>query len=152
MNVTNHKRKASQILLTIAALVVVVAGMSAAKAILVPFLLAAFIAIITAPPLFWLQSKGLSTWLALLIVILGVLFIGLLVAGLVGSSVKDFSRDLPVYEAKLKQQTSLIISWLEKFGVDISGLALTEIFNPGAAMKLVAALLNSLGTCLQMAF
>ncbi len=152
MNVTNHKRKASQILLTIAALVVVVAGMSAAKAILVPFLLAAFIAIISAPPLFWLQRKGLSTWLALLIVILGVLFIGLLVAGLVGSSVKDFSRDLPVYEAKLKQQTSLIISWLEKLGVDISGFALTEIFNPGAAMKLVAALLNSLGNMLANGF
>lgn len=152
MNVTNHKRKTSQILVTIASFVVVVAGMSAAKVVLVPFLLAAFIAIITAPPLFWLQRKGLPTWLALLIVILGVLFIALLMAGLVGSSVKDFSRDLPVYEAKLKQQTSLITEWLERLGVDISGLSLTKIFDPGAAMKLVATLLNSLGNMLANGF
>jgi predicted PurR-regulated permease PerM len=99
MNEMNHKAKGSQILLTIAAFVIVVAGMSAAQVILVPFLLAAFIAIISASPLFWLQRKGLSTWLALLVVILGVLFIGLLMAGLVGSSVQDFSRDLPVYAA-----------------------------------------------------
>jgi len=126
--------------------------MSAAQVILVPFLLAAFIAIISAPPLFWLQRKGLSTWLALLVVILAVLFIGLLMAGLVGSSVQDFSRDLPVYEAKLKQQTNLVMGWLEKLGVDISGLAVTEIFDPGAAMKLVATLLNGLGNVLANGF
>jgi len=152
MNVIDHKTKGSQILLTIAAFVIVVAGMSAAKVILVPFLLAAFIAIISAPPLFWLQRKGLSTWLALLVVILAVLFIGLLMAGLVGSSVQDFSRDLPVYEAKLKQQTNLVMGWLERLGVDISGIAVTEIFDPGAAMKLVATLLNGLGNVLANGF
>jgi len=152
MNTINHKTKASQILVAVAAFVVVVAGMSAAKAILVPFLLAAFIAIISAAPLFWLQRKGLSAWLALLIVILGVLFIGLLMAGMVGSSVKGFSRDLPVYGAKLKQQTASITGWVEKLGVDTSGLSLTEIFDPGAAMKLVAALLNSLGNVLADGF
>jgi len=152
MNAIKHKTEASKILVTIAAFVVVIAGMSAAKVILVPFLLAAFIAIISAPPLFWLQRKGLPTWLSLVIVIIGVLFIGLLVAYLVGSSVKDFSRDLPVYETKLKQQTAIIMGWLEKLGVDMSGFALTKIFNPGAAMKLVAVLLNSLGNVLTNGF
>ena len=137
MNAIKQKTEASKILVTIAAFVIVVAGMSAAKVILVPFLLAAFIAIISAPPLFWLQRKGLPTWLALVIVIIGVLFIGLLVAGLVGSSVKDFSEDLPVYNAKFKQHTAVIMGWLEKNGVDVSGLALTKIFNPGAARTTV---------------
>lgn len=152
MNGINHKTKTSQILLTIAAFVVVVAGMSAAKIILIPFLLSAFIAIISAPPLFWLQRKGFPTWLALLIVILGVLFVGLLMAGLVGSSVKDFSRDLPVYEAKLKQQSDLIMSWLDKLGIDLSNLAITETFNAGAVMKLVVTLLDSLGNVLANGF
>jgi len=74
MNAIKQKTEVSKILVTIAAFVIVVAGMSAAKVILVPFLLAAFIAIISAPPLFWLQRKGLPTWLALVIVIIGVLF------------------------------------------------------------------------------
>ena len=152
MNTINRKTRASGILLTIAAFVVVIAGMSAAKVILVPFLLAGFIAIISAPPLFWLQRRGLPTWISLLIVILGVLLIVLLVAGLVGTSVRDFTKDLPVYEVKLRQQTTLMMGLLEKLGVDTSGIALTEMFNLGAAMKLVATLLNSLGNVLTNGF
>ncbi len=142
----------SQILITIAAFVIVVAGMRAAKVILVPFLLSVFIAIICAPPLFWLQGKGLPQWLALLIVVIGVLLIGLLLASLVGSSVDDFSRNLPLYEAKLQQQTATFVAWLADFGLDSSSLALTEVFNPGTAVKLTATLLNGLGNALANAF
>jgi len=152
MDTANRKMNAPQILVTIAAFVIVVAGMSQAKVILVPFLLAAFIAIIVASPLFWLQRKGLPTWLALIIVILGVLVIGLLIGGLVGSSVKDFSRDLPVYEAKLRQQTTLVMGWLDNLGIDISDPAITGAFDPGSAMKFVATLLNGLGNVLANGF
>ncbi|MFO8163476.1 MAG: hypothetical protein ACQEQO_12015 [Thermodesulfobacteriota bacterium] len=48
IHVNSHKTAASNILITIASFVVVVAGMSAGKVILVPFLLAVFIAIISA--------------------------------------------------------------------------------------------------------
>ena len=139
-------------LLTMAAFVVVIAGMSAAKAILVPFLLAGFIAIISAPPLFWLHRKGLPTWVALVIVMLGVFLIGLLVVGLVGSSVRDFITDLPAYETKLRQQTALVMDLLGKLGVKISGPELVDMFDPGAAMKLVATLLNNLGNVLANGF
>ena len=144
MNGTHHQTTASEILITVAAFVIVIAGMRASVSILVPFLLAGFIAIICAPLLFWLRSKGLPTWLSLIIVVLGVLFSGLLIGGLVGSSVKAFSRDLPVYDQKLRQQAVALVTWIERLGVDTSDLALPEIFNPGAAMKLVAAVLNSL--------
>ena len=146
------KAKASQILLTIAAFVIVVAGMRASVDILVPFLLAAFIAIISAPPLFWLHNKGLPGWLALLVVISSIFIIGFLMAWLVGSSVKDFSNDLPVYEEKFRHQTTVILGWLTKLGVDTSNLGLTEILNPSAAMKLVATGLNSLGNVLANGF
>jgi predicted PurR-regulated permease PerM len=148
MNSTDQPMKASQILLTIAAFIIVVAGMRAAVDILVPFLLAAFIAIISAAPLFWLQRKGLPAWLALLIIISSIFLIGFLMAWLVGSSVKDFSDNLPTYEDKFRQQTTAIIGWLSKLGIDTSNLELTKIFNPASAMKLVAAGLNSLGNVL----
>ncbi|MFO8163477.1 MAG: hypothetical protein R6T98_02960 [Desulfatiglandales bacterium] len=73
-------------------------------------------------------------------------------AYLVGSSVKDFSGNLPVYEEKFKQQTTIITGWLENQGIDSSIGALTKIFNPGAALKFVAVLLNSLGTMLANSF
>ena len=142
----------SQMLITIAAFVIVVAGMSAAKVILVPFLLSVFIAIICAPPLFWLQRKGLPKWLALLIIVSGVLFIGLVIGSLVGSSVDDFSRNLPSYEHKLQQQTASFITWLGTKGFDSSSLALTELFHPGTAVKFTATLFNGLGSALTNTF
>ena len=152
MNTDAQEMKASQIIITIAAIVIVIAGMRAATVILVPFLLALFISIISTTPLFWLQRKGLPTWAALITVILGILIVGFLIAWLVGSSVKDFSNNIPVYEEKLKLQTAGIIAWTEKHGIDISDLGITKIFNPGAAMKLVASMLNSLGNLLTNGF
>lgn len=152
MKTLNRKTQAYQILLALAAVVVVVAGMSASKVILVPFLLSAFITIISAPALFWMQGKGLPKGLALLIVIFSVVLIGLVVVGLVGSSIKDFSSNLPFYEAKLKQQTAAIVGWLETLGADMSGLELTQILNPGAVMKLTGTLLNALGNAITNGF
>lgn len=152
MDEPGHQAEASRILITISAFVIVVAGINSAKVILVPFLLSAFIAIICAPPLFWMQNKGLPKWLSLLIVILSVFFIGLLMASLVGSSVKDFSTNLSFYESRLKEKTVVIIAWINKTGLETSGFELANIFDPGAAMKLTAALLNALGNALANAF
>jgi len=144
--------KTPQILVTIASVIVIIAGMRAAEVILVPFLLAAFIAIISASPMFWLQKKGVPSWLSLLMVVLGMLLAGLLVSAMIGSSVRDFSRDLPVYQAKLKDQTTEVIAWFEKNGFETSGPALSKMLDPGAAMRLAASILNSLGNVLANAF
>ena len=50
-------------LLGSAALIVVIAGLRAAQSLVVPFLIAAFIAVVCAPALQWLQRKGVAEWL-----------------------------------------------------------------------------------------
>lgn len=148
----NRTPKAAQILMIIAAFVVVAAGMNAAKAIIVPFLLAAFISISSSPLLFWLKKRKVPTWLALLIVMFGILIFLLIIAGLVGSSVNDFTSRLPFYEARLKEQTNAVLDWLERIDVDVARLELNKIFNSAAVMKLVAKLLNELGGVLKNGF
>lgn len=149
---TGRTPNAAHILMILAAFVVVVAGMSAAKTIIVPFLLAAFISISSSPLLFWLKKRKVPTWLALLIVMCGILVFLVLIAGLVGSSVNDFSNKLPVYEARLKEQTNAVVEWLERLDVDVARLELNKIFNSAAVMKLVATLLNELGGMLKNGF
>ena len=51
-------------LLIAAALVVIAAGMKAAQEVIVPFLLAAFIATIAAPPVLWLEKRRVPAVLA----------------------------------------------------------------------------------------
>jgi AI-2 transport protein TqsA len=144
--------RTSQVFLTVAACVVIIAGMKAATVILVPFLLSAFIAIISAPPMFWLQRRGLPSALAVLIVVLATLGFVVLVGTLVGQSITDFTKDMPLYQTKIKAQTSLALAWLASIGVNTQSLALTEIFDPGAAMKLAASVLNGLGNVLTNGF
>jgi len=139
-------------LVTVAAFVIVVAGMRAAEKILVPFFLSAFLAIICAPPLFWFRRKHVPTAVALLIVIAGIVGIGLLIGTLVGASVKDFSATLPVYQARLQEETKALLAWFARIGFEISDQVLLEYFDPGAAMRLVARTLTRLGGVLTNVF
>lgn len=139
-------------IVTMAALVIVVAGMKAAQAIINPFLLSGFIAIICGPPLFWLRKKGLPTGVAILVVIIGVSLLGLLTTAVIGSSVNDFTRELPVYQAKLDNKTAQLADLLSNLGINIEDNALGEYINPSATMHFASKLLNGFGNILSNAF
>ena len=152
MSAHNQPTKTADVLIILAAVVIIIAGMSAAKSIIVPFLLAAFISIISSPPLFWLEKKRVPKWLALFIVLFVILSFLLLIAGLVGSSVNDFSNNVPVYEAKLEEQVNVFLDWLKQAGIDVSRLELNKVFNSATIMKLIAGLINALGGVLTNGF
>ena len=61
-------------LLVAACLIIVIAGLKAAKTLILPFLLALFLAMVTLPLLNWLREKNLPTPLAVLatVVVAGV--------------------------------------------------------------------------------
>jgi len=139
-------------LLTLAALVIVIAGIKTAQVLLVPFLLAFFISIICARPFFWLQQRRVPAPLALLIVISVVMLGGLIVISLISSSVNDFTRELPVYQDKLRVQTLLLFDWFEKMGVKVSKDILLEHFNPGALMQSAGTMLAKAGGVLTNSF
>ncbi|MCZ6565899.1 MAG: AI-2E family transporter [Gammaproteobacteria bacterium] len=134
------------ILITLAAFVVVVAGVRAAEAVVVPFLLSVFIAVISAPALLWLENKRVPRWLAMLIVLGVIILIAILISILIGSSIKDFSQDLPQYQQRLSGLLVQTTAWLNQFGIDLSASTLISYLNPGAAMQLVADMLNGLGS------
>ena len=152
MNEINRQKQSSQILITIAAFVIVVAGMRAAQSLLVPFLLSIFIAIISSPSLFWLRRKRIPMGISLVFVIIGILGIGLLIGVLVGTSLNDFSQTLPLYQERLKEEISAISSLLGKIGFTLSDKMLLKYIDPGAAMSLASTMLASLGNVLSNAF
>ena len=93
----------AKFLVTAAAFVVIVAGMRAAVDIIVPFLMAVFLAIISTPALFWLKTKKITTPFAILVVSLVILLGGLLIGTVLTTSIADFTQDLPQYTKKLDQ-------------------------------------------------
>jgi predicted PurR-regulated permease PerM len=71
---------------------------------------------------------------------------------LIGNSVNDFTRSIPTYESQLMEKFESINVLLNKIGISVPDDDLRKLFNPGAAMKLVAKTLNSLGNALTNGF
>lgn len=149
---SRSEHKSAGFILTLAALIVVIAGVKTAQALLVPFLLAFFISIICAGPFDWLQKRKVPAPVALLLVIIVVMLGGLIVLTLIGTSVNDFTNDLPVYQEKLGAQTLTLLDWLEKMGVKLSKEVLLEHFNPGKIMQSAASMLATAGGVLTNSF
>ncbi|TFH46123.1 MAG: AI-2E family transporter, partial [Lysobacterales bacterium] len=106
------KTSPSQVLISMAAFVVVVAGMRASADVVVPFLLAVFIAIICAPALDWLERLRLPRGVAMIVVVAAIVVIGMSITGLVGSSLSQFTAKLPEYTNRLNGYTQAVESWL----------------------------------------
>jgi predicted PurR-regulated permease PerM len=150
---TNVKRTAkAPALLMLASFVIVVAGMKAASSILVPFFVAVFIAVICAPPLFWLQRKGVPKILALVLILVAILFVGLLFGALIGSSLNNFLSSLPDYQERLSTYMATILSWLRERGVNIPKEEVLGTLHPGWVMSLAGNILSTLSSVLTDAF
>ena len=104
-------------LIVCASLVIIVAGMKAASAILVPFLLAVFISIIVTPIYFSLQRAGLNPAVTLLAMITAVIVLGVLTVWIGQSSVRTFLENERVYQSQYATQTEQLQDWLEDWGM-----------------------------------
>ncbi len=150
---TDRSNPTTNALLSLAAIVIIIAGMRAASSLFVPFLLAGFIGLLCAPALFWLKDRGLPTPIALIVVLCGLLGIGALFGGLMSTSINEFTRSLPSYQQRFGSVIASITTRLSEFGIDF-GTATNETnpFNPKAALGLVGNLAGNLGTLLNNAF
>ncbi len=143
---------ATRFLLISAAFVIVIAGVKTASAIIIPVLLSGFIAVISAPAFFWLNSKKIPTVISLFIVMAVVVIVGLLLASLIGSSIDDFLKSLPLYQSRIDTIFQSGFIWLAKVGIDLSAVNVTEYFDPAIAMKYVAKILSEFGNVLTNGF
>ena len=102
--------------ISFAAVIVVVFGLQMAKALLVPFLLAAFLALITVRPMLWMQRHRVPAILAALAIVFVVMLILGLLGAIVGTSIAEFTAALPTYQARLDVIVQGVVSFVgERF-------------------------------------
>jgi predicted PurR-regulated permease PerM len=149
----NVKRTAkAPALLILASFIIVVAGMKAASSILVPFFLAVFMAFICAPPMFWLQRKGVPKVLALVFILVAILFVGLLFGALIVPSLNDFLSSLPDYQERLSAHIAALISWLREKGINIPKKEVPGTLHPGWVMSIAGDIFSTLSSVLTNSF
>ncbi|MBN2645513.1 MAG: AI-2E family transporter [Desulfuromonadaceae bacterium] len=140
------------LLVTAASLVVILAGMKSAKELIVPFLLAAFIAILCLPLLCALNRRKIPQTLSVFLVVGLALTAGLTLTLFIGSSLHDFSLTLPTYQSQVREETRALFRWLNQIGIEISPQIILDYFDPSVAMKIAANTLSSLGAVLTDGF
>lgn len=145
MSKASPQSPTSHLLITLAAIAIIIASLKLAQTLVVPFLLASFIAIILLGPLGWLKKRGIPHWMAVLLILLLTVIVVLLLSGLVGNSFQQFQASLPDYQAKLNNELGSLFTMLEKLGIDLSGSSLKTMLSPGRIMQLTGELLGNLG-------
>ncbi len=139
-------------LLIAAAFVVIVAGVKAAEAIMVPFLLAVFIATTAATPVFWLHRRRVPFGLAIAAVALA-LIVGLVgVGALVAESARAFLAQMPFYQERLLELAGGAIDMARSLGIDLSGAPVLETFDPAAVFAMAGNTLLGFGSVLSNGF
>jgi AI-2 transport protein TqsA len=134
-----------KILVIMASIVVILAGIKAATAIVVPFLLSVFIAMACSPIITWANQYRLPRALAVVLVILIIVTFGLILAGLVSQSMNEFSLNMPRYREQLDGEFAWAIGQLDTFNISVDKQQLLSYLDPGAAMNMATNLLSSLG-------
>jgi predicted PurR-regulated permease PerM len=140
--------RVNRVLLNLAAFVVIVAGMRAASDLLVPFLLAVFLGILCATPLRWLSEHHVPRVLGVILIVLVILSLGTVLGGLLGTTIFDFTRSIPQYEAGIQAQLTNLQNLLGRFGVEVSRQVLNDYFDPSRLFGLAGTLVTSLGQVL----
>lgn len=141
-----------KVLIGLACFVIIVAGMRAAAPLIVPFLLAAFIAIICIPPLMWLQSKKVPQFLSVIIVVLGILVLGWLLVALITGALSDFSNKLPFYQERLTLLSEEAKDWIKTLPIETPDEIITQYLDPAMAMGVVTNMISSIGNILTNSF
>jgi predicted PurR-regulated permease PerM len=122
--------------------------MKAAEELLVPLVLASFLAVLTAPAVLWLQRKRWPSWLAVSTVLLGVMILAVLLGTILGSSVNGFVAAVPRYQFRLNAALGDTTAMLEGYGIAISSEHLRQLVNPAAAMRIAGELVTQFASVL----
>ena len=144
--------RAQQFVFTFAAFVVAIAGLRAAKEILIPFLFAVFIAIIGNTLVNFLQKKRIPRGVSIFFIFLLMIGFGFGITSLLGTSLNQFSNNFPQYQILLKKYAESFFVYLQEKGISISGDVIIEQFDPGAVVSLTSGVLSRLGNILTNSF
>jgi AI-2 transport protein TqsA len=139
-------------IIVLAAVVIVFAGVKEAGSIIVPFLLSLFIAIILMPLLHFLFAKRIPIPVSLVIVV-GIMVLGFTLFGIiVGHALNDFIGHLPEYESNLATRLQGVLDWLQAKGFRFPEKNLTQLLDPGAVFTYTTGALKGFGSLLTNGF
>ncbi len=126
-----------RLLITLASVVVVIAGLKAAGSFLIPIIFALFLSLLCIPPMRRLQRHGLPASISIAVVVFVATILVLLITLVISGSIDQFYESLPSYQARLDAIIEPAVEWFANRGVDIDPTNIAARIHTGALMELV---------------
>jgi predicted PurR-regulated permease PerM len=141
------------ILVNVAAFVVITAGLKAASDVVVLVLAALFLAVSLAPPVFFLQKRGVPFILGLIIVMSAAVGALGAVAMLVGSAAAQFRERIPEYQILMRGHYGSASRFLAEYGLAANlDSQLANLADPARALDLAANVFAGVGAVVANGF
>ncbi|MGB3767253.1 MAG: AI-2E family transporter [Phormidesmis sp.] len=139
--------KIVSLLVSLASLVVIVAGLKAMAGLLTPILLSLFLVLVTYPILAWLRGRGVPHWLAYVLVLLSVVAVGSFAVLFLVTSINELVNLIPTYSNQIETQVEFLWQWLTDKGVTVDDIQALSWFQPEKIIRLSLTLTSTvLGT------
>ena len=137
-------------LISIACVVIILAGLKAAQTIVVPFLLAIFITVLVSPLVLYVQKLRVGRVFSFLLVTFAFVAIMVFFGSVIFDAIKEFSARLPELQAKFNDVLQGISTRLTRFGVefDVQGLGV----DPNEVAAQISTLLRKTGSIVSTGF
>lgn len=133
-------------------LTIILAGIRVSADLIVPFILALFIAVILNPLVRLLGRLHIPRVLAVSLLVTTIVMLAVLLVAYLGTSLNELARTLPQYRSSLVAPLQALEPWLQRAGIEVSVEEVLKYIDPNAAMTLITALLAHLSSAMSSIF
>lgn len=139
--------------ISLAAFMIIVAGLKSASSIIVPILLSVFIATISAPIMFFLQNKGFPRSIAFLMVLILVVSLLFGFGVILSSSLDGFLASIASYKSRWASVIIDARDFFNSFGINfIQKEDLEKLLDPSGILNFAGSFLKSFSLILSKSF
>jgi len=142
----------ARFLLLMASTVVVVAGLRAASPVLLPSVLALFLAVLSLPILIWLKRMRVPSPIAILLTVLADLAVIGILGFLIIQSLADFQERGAIYAQRLQSLSALWLDALQERGIPAGEYITNQVISASAIMDLAGGALSRIASFLSNTF
>jgi predicted PurR-regulated permease PerM len=139
----DSRRGPSSTVLTLAAVVVVVAGLKLAQPLLAPLLLAALVTATSAPIAAWLSARGFPAGIGAAVALLvGMGFLGACFL-LIAYSFSEARDQLPHYWVRAQDSADALAAYITRLGYHTTRASILSIFDASKVMLIIGTALTA---------
>jgi AI-2 transport protein TqsA len=137
-----------RVLLGAASFVIVAAGLKAAAPLLIPLVIALFLAVVCFPLVQWLRARRVPTAGAVALTVLGIFAAFAGPGALITAAVRQFVAAAPAYQQQLLGRYDGALVWLRARGVDTAFVR--DLIDPGTLFTFTVSSVSGLVTFLSV--